>query len=43
MTDAVHVTLHEWSEPALIEIEPGNTVACHLVTTQAMAAEPVTA
>jgi oligopeptide/dipeptide ABC transporter ATP-binding protein len=43
MTDAVQVTLHEWSEPPLIEIEPGNTVACHLVTPQAMAAEPVTA
>jgi len=43
MTDAVHITLHEWSEPPLIEIEPGNTVACHLVTPQAMAAEPVTA
>jgi len=41
--DAVHVTLHEWSEPPLIEIEPGNTVACHLVTPQTMAAETVTA
>src|SRR5213594_4026039 len=40
---AVHVTLHESSEPPLIEIGPGNTVACHLVTPQTMAAEPVTA
>ena len=40
---AVHVTLHESSEPPLIEIGPGNTVACHLVTPQTMAAETVTA
>src|SRR2546428_8280906 len=40
---AVHVTPHGSSEPPLIEIGPGNTVACHLVTPQTMAAEPVTA
>jgi oligopeptide/dipeptide ABC transporter ATP-binding protein len=41
--DAVNVTLHEWSEPPLIEIEPGNTVACHLVTPRTMATATVTA
>ncbi len=28
----VAVTMHPWSEPQLIEVAPGNTVACHLVT-----------
>src|SRR5256712_10695483 len=40
---AVHVTPHETSDAPLIQIGPGNTVACHLATPQTMAAEPVTA
>ena len=35
------VALHEWSEPELLEIGPGNAVACHLVTPPT--AEAVTA
>ncbi len=27
----VTVTMHAWSEPELLEVSPGNTVACHLV------------
>ncbi len=27
----VVVTMHEWSEPLLVEVGPGNSVACHLV------------
>src|SRR5713226_4783658 len=34
---AIQVTLQAWSEPALVELEPGNTVACHLVTPPAEA------
>src|SRR5204863_7701633 len=29
---AIEFSLHESSEPPLLEIEPGNFVACHLVT-----------
>ena len=33
----VYVKLHQGSEPRLVELEPGNTVACHLVTSPAEA------
>jgi len=31
-TGSLQVVLHEWSEPKLVDIQPGNAVACHLVT-----------
>ena len=37
----VYVALHDWSEPPLLEIGPGNAAACHLVTPPT--AEAVTA
>ncbi len=30
--DGVVITMHPWLEPALVEVGPGNTVACHLVS-----------
>ncbi len=42
-SDAVHVTLHTWLEPQLVELAPGNAVACHLVTPPAEAVRAVTA
>ena len=39
---SVDVTCHESSEPALVEIAPGNSVACHLVAPETLA-ESVTA
>jgi oligopeptide/dipeptide ABC transporter ATP-binding protein len=41
--NAVNVTLHTWSEPQLVELEPGNAVACHLVTPPSEAPQAVTA
>ncbi len=39
----VEVALHNGSEPELVEIGPGNAVACHLVTPAATIPESVTA
>ncbi len=39
----VVLDLHEGEEPKLIEIAPGNTVACHLVTMPAAGPEPIPA
>jgi oligopeptide/dipeptide ABC transporter ATP-binding protein len=39
----VELSIHESTEPPLLEIEPGNSVACHLVTSPAAMPEPVTA
>ena len=39
----VLASLHAWSEPQLVELEPGNAVACHLVTPPAEVPEAVTA
>ncbi len=36
-TDGVVVTMHPWEEPALLEVAPGNSVACYLVTPPAQA------
>ena len=36
-TDGVVVTMHPWEEPALVEVAPGNSVACYLVTPPAQA------
>ena len=41
--DAIQVTLQSWAEPPLIELGPGNAVACHLVTPPAEAVPAVTA
>src|SRR5439155_4507020 len=41
--DAIQVTLQSWAEPPLIELGPGNDVACHLVTPPAEAVPAVTA
>jgi hypothetical protein len=40
---SVVLELHESSEPELVEIGPGNTVACHLITAPAPGAEPISA
>ena len=40
---AIELSLHESSEPPLLEIEPGNFVACHLVTQPAPIGPSVTA
>ncbi len=37
----VAITLHPWTEPELIELSPGNAVACHLVQAPAPVPEPV--
>jgi len=39
----VYASMHAWSEPALLELEPGNAVACHLVTPPPQTAPTVTA
>ncbi len=39
----VRITLHEGSEPQLVEIEPGNVAACHLVTAPIDTPQGVTA
>ena len=39
----VYVKLHQGSEPRLVELEPGNTVACHLVTSPAEAPQALAA
>ncbi len=41
--NAIHVALQAWSEPVLVELAPGNAVACHLVTPPAEAVPKVTA
>jgi len=41
--NAIHLALQAWAEPALIELEPGNAVACHLVTPPAEAVPKVMA
>src|SRR5207244_6629762 len=40
---AIELSLHESSEPPLLEIEPGNFVACHLVTHPSRIGPSVTA
>jgi oligopeptide/dipeptide ABC transporter ATP-binding protein len=40
---AVVLELHEWAEPALIELGPGNQVACHLVSAHHPVAMPTPA
>lgn len=40
---SVYALLHPWSEPQLVELEPENAVACHLVTPPAPRADAVTA
>ncbi len=37
------LTLHPWSEPELVEVQPGNAVACHLVKPPAVEATAITA
>src|SRR5256885_4003232 len=39
----VYVKLHRGREPRLVELEPGNTVACHLVTPPAEAPQAIAA
>jgi len=39
----VELSLRESSEPRLLEIEPGNSVACHLVSPPATVSESLTA
>ena len=39
----VYVKLHRGREPRLVELEPGNTVACHLVTPPAEAPQALAA
>jgi len=39
----VELSLHASSEPPLLEIEPGNSVACHLVSPPATVSESLTA
>jgi oligopeptide/dipeptide ABC transporter ATP-binding protein len=39
----IHLALHTWSEPELVELGPGNAVACHLVTPPSEAPQAVTA
>jgi len=41
--ETIQVTLQSWAEPSLIELGPGNAVACHLVTPPAEAVPAVTA
>ena len=38
----VYASMHAWSEPALLELEPGNAAACHLVTPPPQTAPTVT-
>ena len=38
----VAVAMHPWAEPALVEVTPGNAVACHLVTAPAPEAAALT-
>ncbi len=41
--ETIQVTLQAWTEPPLLELGPGNAVACHLVTSPAEAVPAVTA